>query len=240
MTTRHSIRPVPRKRPGRAGRRRWWLRIGSAAAGLVLVILVAVGAFIKLQPTAAPLKLPAGTAIAPTGPLAGTWRVEAGSLAGFRVRETALSLSNYTVGRTSAVTGSAVIAGDTLVSATVRVNLTTIKVGGKAPSQFAASLNTRTHPVAVITLTHPVQLNRRFSSGATVTVRAVADLTMNGTSHPVTVTFSARRDGALVQAAGSLPVTFATWDISQPQGFGFLGSLASHGVAEFLLILRRM
>ena len=220
-------------------RHRWWRWIAVSVAAIGLLIFAAVGAFVKLQPAAAPLRLPTGPASAPAGPLAGTWRVAAGSLAGFRVRESALGFGNYTVGRTAGITGVAVVAGDTLTSATMRVDLATIRVGGKAEPQFAASLDTGAHPVAVITLTHPVVLAPQFATGATMTFRAAAELTVNGGSHPVVVTFWARRDGILVQAAGSLPVVFATCGIRQPRGFGFLGSLASHGIAEFLLILRR-
>jgi hypothetical protein len=53
----------------------------------------------------------------------------------------------------------------------------------------------------------------------------------------VTVTVSGRRDGTALQVAGSIPVTFSTWDITGPSGYGFLPSLANHGVAEFLLNL---
>ena len=58
-------------------------------------------------------------------------------------------------------------------------------------------------------------------------------------SRPVTVTLTARRDGPVLQAAGSIPVQFARWGIRQPAGFGPLGSLADNGDAEFLLILHR-
>jgi len=54
----------------------------------------------------------------------------------------------------------------------------------------------------------------------------------------VMVTMSARRDGTAIEAAGSLPVTFSGFDINGPGGYGFFGSLASEGTAEFLLILR--
>jgi len=60
---------------------------------------------------------------------------------------------------------------------------------------------------------------------------------MNGTTHQVTVSVSARRDGTTLQVAGSIPVSFSAWDVKGPGGFGFLGSLADHGVAEFLLTL---
>ena len=54
----------------------------------------------------------------------------------------------------------------------------------------------------------------------------------------MTVTLSARRDGTAIEAAGSLPVAFGCFGITRPSGYGFLGSLASNGTAEFLLILR--
>jgi hypothetical protein len=62
---------------------------------------------------------------------------------------------------------------------------------------------------------------------------------MNGITHLATVILSARRDGPVVQAAGAIPVSFARWDLKQPAGFGFLGSLASQGDAEFRLVLHR-
>lgn len=48
-----------------------------------------------------------------------------------------------------------------------------------------------------------------------------------------------RRDGTTLQAAGSIPVSFAEWGIQGPGGLGFFGSLANHGSAEFLLTLKR-
>lgn len=59
------------------------------------------------------------------------------------------------------------------------------------------------------------------------------------TSHLVTVTLSGRRDGTALQAAGSIPVSFAEWGIQGPRGLGFFGSLAGQGSAEFLLTLHR-
>ena len=55
----------------------------------------------------------------------------------------------------------------------------------------------------------------------------------------MTFTVSGRRDGTALQVAGSIPVTFSAWDIKGLSGYGFLGSLADHGVAEFLLVLHR-
>jgi polyisoprenoid-binding protein YceI len=226
--------------PGRQPRKRhWWRWVLTAVVALIVLIVAAVALFIKLQPAPAPLALPRSAASAPAGLVDGTWNVSTGSAAGFRVKESALGFGNDVVGRTSAVTGTVAVSGSRVTSASFRIDLTTIKVNGKTQPQFAQSLGTRDHPVATFTLARAVTLSSAFSSGAAITVRAAGYLAMHGASHPVTVTISARRDGSSLQAAGSIPVAFSRWGIKRPGGFGFLGSLANHGVAEFFLVLRQ-
>ncbi|HTT52173.1 MAG TPA: YceI family protein [Streptosporangiaceae bacterium] len=232
-------------RPGargarRAPRRRHWGRwLLAGVAGLVALVFAGAALFVELQPSPAPLALPVARAGAPAGPAGGTWAASPGSVAGFRVRETALGFSNDTVGRTSAVTGTLVIAGDQVTRAVFRVDLAAVTVGGKVQAQFARSLGTRAHPSATVTLARPVTLGPGFAAGATITATAPGYLAMNGATHRVTIAFSGRRDGAALQVAGSIPVAFAEWGIRGPQNFGFIASLADHGVAEFFVVLRR-
>ncbi len=232
--------PVFRVLPsqGRPARKRHWGRwlLGGVAALIVLGVLL-VGLAINLQPSPARLALPAAPAAAPAGALTGTWDIAAGSVAGFRVQQTALGFSGDVAGRTHAVTGALVIADGEVTRAQFRIGLAAVRVNGKAQPQFARGLGVARHPGATFTLTRPLRLSPRFASGAVLWARAAGDLTMNGVTRPVTVTFAARRDGAALQAAGSAPVAFARWGIRGPQGYGPLGSLASHGVAEVLLIL---
>ncbi len=224
--------------PGKR-KRHWWRLILAGAIALVLLAVAAVGLFIKLQPTAPPLALATARASAPAGPLDGTWQVAGGSEAGFRVRETALGFSNDVVGRTSAVSGTIVISGGQVTRAAFRVTLTAITVNGKTQPAFASSLGTRAHPVATFTLSTPVTPGPAFAAGAVVTRTTPGLLTMNGATHPATATVSARRDGSELELAGSIPASFAEWGIKAPAGFGFLGSLAGHGIAEFRLTLHR-
>jgi polyisoprenoid-binding protein YceI len=217
----------------------WWRWTLAAAAALIVLVIVAAGAFIKLQPTLAPLALPAAAAHAPVGPLDGTWHVAAGSAAGFRVRESFLGFGNDTVGRTSAVTGTVVISGQQVTRASFRVDLSAITVNGKTQPQAARSLGTQAHPDATITLVGPVTLGPAFATGATVSVTVSARLTLHGVSHQVAFPVSGRRDGSALQLAGAIPVTFSAWHITGPTAYGALGSLADHGLAEFLLVLRR-
>jgi polyisoprenoid-binding protein YceI len=234
------LKTAPRHATGGPRRKRHWPRwIAVGAAAILVLIVLAAWAFIKLQPTPSPLVVPPGPVSAPVGPLDGTWAVTAGSLAGFRVRETALGLSTDAVGRTSAVTGTVVISGGRLTGATLRVDLAAITVDGKTPPQVTASLRTGQYPEATFTLAGPVVLGHAFASGGTISLTASGQLAMNGAAHQVTVSVSARRDGATLQVAGSIPVTFSAWHIKGPGGFGFLGSLADHGIAEFLVTLRQ-
>jgi polyisoprenoid-binding protein YceI len=211
----------------------------AAAAVPVLALLAASVYFVVSPPAAAPLALPRSAAARPVGPVSGTWSVAPGSLAGFRVRASAVGIGHDVVGRTGAVTGTVVVSGDWVTSAQLRIGLTAIRVDGGPQPQLALSLRTRQHPVATFHLTEVATLSRAFSSGAVITRRAAGFLSLNGTACPVTVTLSARRDGPDLQVAGSIPVDLAYWGIRDPAGAGVLGSLADHGEAEFRLILAR-
>jgi polyisoprenoid-binding protein YceI len=231
-------RPPSPLQAGPARRRRWLRWALAAVAALVALLVLAVAAWIKLQPAPARLTLPVAAVLAPAGPVDGTWQVAAGSTAGFRVQESALGFRNDAVGRTQAVTGTIILSAGQVTSARLRVDLTAIRVNGKVQPQFAASLGVRRYPAATFTLTRPVPLSPSFTTGSIFTATAAGRLAMHGTARPVTVTLRARRDGSAVQLAGAIPVAFRGWAIRGPKGYGLLGSLADHGIAEFLLILR--
>jgi polyisoprenoid-binding protein YceI len=231
--------PVPNA-PQRPRRKRHWLRwtIAGAAALVILVVgLVAVA--IKLQPVPAPLTLPA-TATAPAGPVDGTYQAASGSMAGFRIQQTVLGLTSDVVGRTTDITGTATIADGQVTTADLRVGLLALTTGNAKPApQFGSSLDTQRHPDATISLTQPMTLDAAFTSGTTLTVNAAGTLTLHGVTHTVTVALSIRRNDTTIEVAGSVPVVFADYGITGPTGYGAVGSLADHGVAEFLLVLHR-
>jgi polyisoprenoid-binding protein YceI len=221
---------------GAPRRRRWWRwALAGVAALVVLVVLVAVS--YKPQPGPPPLALPAAAAPAQRSSVDGSWNVGAGSVAGFRVRQNLLGKSSDVVGRTNTVTGTTTVSHNQLTAATFRVDLTTIKVNDKASPQFAKSLDTQQHPSATFTLTQPITLQSDLNTGATVTATATGRLTLHGVTRPVTLTISGRRNGPALEAVGSIPVTFSNWGIATPTGYGPIGSLDDHGVAEFLLVL---
>ncbi|GAA3448882.1 YceI family protein [Dactylosporangium matsuzakiense] len=223
--------------PAPARRRRRWLRLSLAAIVALVVLLVgAVVAAVKLQPVPSPLALPA-TAAPPAGTLDGAYQPAPGSLAGFRIQQTVLGLTSDVVGRTADIGGAATITAGRVTDATLRIGLLALTSGnGKRAPQFDISLDTAHYPDATVTLTQPAPLDASLSSGAALPV--TGSLTLHGITRPVTVTLSIRRDGAGLDVAGSVPVAFADFDLAAPQGYGAFGSLADHGTAEFLLLLQ--
>ncbi len=225
--------------PSRFPRTRHWRRwILASVIVLLVLVVVAAGMYVNFS-AEPPLALPASAASAPVGPLDGTWEVASGSIAGYRIQQTVLGMTGDVVGRTNAVTGTIVLANDEVTSGTFGVDLSAVTAGGKAQPQFALSLDTREHPNATFTLARPITLSPAFASGGTITAMATGQLTLNGASRLATVTISGRRDGSTLEVVGSIPVAFSEWGIKGPTGYGVLGSLADHGVAEILLVLHR-
>jgi YceI-like domain len=69
------------------------------------------------------------------------------------------------------------------------------------------------------------------AAGSEQTFQATGDLTMHGTTRSVTFKLNARYTGSAIQIAGSIPVTFADWNIPNPS-FGPV-SIEDHGILEF-------
>jgi len=225
--------------PAQPQRRRHWLRWTLTGLAIFLVLLVGlIAAAIKLQPVPAALALPT-TVTAPAGPTDATYRPGPGSVAGFRIPQTVIGLTTDVVGRTDDVTGTVTLAGGRATAAALRVGLVALTSGGGRPApQFELSLETERYPDATIALTEPVSLDAAFLTGTAVTVNATATLTLHGITRTVTAALALRRDGTGIDVAGSFPVSFADYGIAGPDGYGWFGSLADHGQAEFRLLLQ--
>jgi hypothetical protein len=234
---------VPTKPAATHRRKHHWLRWTLVAFGAVIVLIVVmVQVYVTNASTPAPLTLPAA-AEQPIGPLGGAWEVTSGSAAGLRIRQTVLFADGDVVQRTRSVTGELTATATTITAAAFTVDLTTLTddgtPGGRKTPQVAISLDTSRYPTATIALTRPTNADTTLGSGATVTTTAPAEMTLRGRTHPMTITLTAHRDGALLRAAGSFPVAFADWGIAGPESYGPLGSLADHGTAEFFLTFHR-
>lgn len=167
-------------------------------------------------------------------PLDGTWKVTSGSQAGYRVGEILFGQNHEAVGRTSAVTGDASIHGTKVAAADVTVDLTQVSSDqSRRDSQFQHRImDTSTFPTATFKLTQPIDLP---STTGRVTTKATGDLTAHGVTKQVVADLQAERSGATIRVSGSIPITFADWNIPNPS-FGPI-STQDHGLIEFLLVL---
>jgi len=171
-----------------------------------------------------------------SGLVDGTWTVASGSTAGYRVHETLFGQSNTAVGRTTAITGSLTVSGDTVTAGSFSADLTTVASDrAQRDGQFQGRImNTSTYPTATFTLTKSINLGSDPAVGVTVTRDVTGDLTLHGTTRSVTFTASLKKTGSTVAASGSIPIVFADYNISNPS-FGGVVTTDDHGTLEFLL-----
>ncbi len=222
-----------------------WL-VGAAAA---VVVLSVGGAFVYIHfisgPAPAPLSLrssapsagASGTSAASaTAVLTGSWRVTSGSIVGYRVNEVLAGQNNVAVGRTSDITGSLTIAGDSVTTASFTVQMATVKSDeSERDVQFNGRImDTSAYPTGTLTLTKPISLAPLPAAGVIRAYHATGRLTLHGETRAVTFALQAERTGDLIEVSGSIPIVFAGWGIENPSFPPFV-TTQNHGELEFLV-----
>jgi polyisoprenoid-binding protein YceI len=221
-------------------RRLRWVLLAVA----VVAVLVVVGPFVYIHviqgdPPRALRVEDAASASASVAPapasLDGRWTVTSGSQAGYRVQEVLFGQGTTAVGRTTAVTGELQLAGSTVTAATVTVDLTKVASDQRnRDGQFQGRImQTATFPTATFVLAAPITLESVPVDGATATVTASGNLTLRGTTKPVTVSLTVKRTGGTVLVSGTIPVAFADFRIPDPS-FG-PAQVGDRGQIEFAL-----
>ena len=225
---------------------------------LAIVVLAGAGtwAYINLLREDAPDRLtvdasgdePAGAspstsastgAGAATGGVEGVWKVAAGSQAGYRVDEILFGQRAVAVGRTEEVTGQLAIEGTKVTSGRFTVDMASVTSDqSRRDNQFRGRImDVATHPTSTFELTSPISVDSLPADGVEVTAKATGDLTLRGTTRKVTFDVTAKRSGATIRVAGSIPIVFAEWNIPNPS-FG-PAETGDDGELEFLLVLAR-
>jgi polyisoprenoid-binding protein YceI len=232
--------------PARGGHWRWWLGIGLAVA-----FVVGVGGpfvYFHFVEGAAPAPLSLGSVSPAASPSAaassgatngsvdGTWNVTTGSVVGYRVNEVLFGQTHEAVGRTNAITGWMTVGGATVTAASFTVDMTRVTSDeDRRDEQFNGRImEVSTYPTATFTLMEPIDLGSIPAEGKKRTLPATGDLTLHGVKKSVTFDVTGTNDGSAVQIAGSIPITFADWDISNPS-FPPVVTTENHGVLEFAL-----
>jgi polyisoprenoid-binding protein YceI len=179
----------------------------------------------------------------------GTWTVDTSigaysdftsTWAGFRVDEVLSNIGNNTaVGRTPDVSGQLTLDGQTLTSATITVDLTSITSEQSRRDQpIQRTLETSRYPTATFELTQPVSLPQPPTEGVSYNVTAGGNMTVHGVTKQVTVVLTAQLRNGVIVVVGSTPFTFADYDMTAPAAPVVL-SVSDSGTIEFQLFLTK-
>jgi polyisoprenoid-binding protein YceI len=229
---------MPFPRPRRPLR---WI-IGAV---VVLVVLAVGGPFLYIHffnQAPAVLSLSAGSSSSPSSAsstsLAGTWTIGSGSIVGYRVNEVLLGQNTTAVGRSAAVTGHLTVDGTSVTAATFSVPMDTIHSDkSQRDAQFDGRImNVALYPTGTFALTSPIDLSPVPASGVIKDFTAHGDLTLHGTTKPVTFTLQAELKNGQIEVVGDIPVLFADYNVQNPSFVGFV-TTQDHGTLEFLLVL---
>jgi polyisoprenoid-binding protein YceI len=174
-----------------------------------------------------------------SGDIDGRWQVTGGSQAGYRVKEVLLGQATEAVGRTSGVTGEVTIEGARVTKGSLTVDLTSVASDHeRRDGQFNGRImDTATYPTATFALTGPIDVSAVPADGSVGSVKATGKLTLHGKTRAVTTDLKVQRGGDTVNVSGSIPVTFADYNIPNPS-FGPV-TTEDHGEIEFLVVLSR-
>lgn len=204
-----------------------WVLLAVVAIGVVVV----GGTYFYihvLDRTPSQLTLPA--APASDGPevtstitsLDGTWNLASGSTAEYQVKEVLFGQSHTAVGSTRALTGSLTVANGVLTAGSFSASMTTVTSDkSQRDGQFNGRImQTATYPTATFRVTQPVTLGSIPSYGVVETRQVIGDLSLHGTTRSVTFSVSMERIGSVVSTKGTIPITFAYYNIANPSFAG--------------------
>ena len=176
---------------------------------------------------------------AATAPTDGTWTATTGSTAGYRVKEILFGQDNVAAGRTDDVSGELTIEGAQVKTADITVDLTNVSSGeSRRDNQFEDRImDVASFPNATFEITQPIDLGTVPAANEEITASATGDLTLRGTTKPVTFDVKGVRTGNTIRVSGTIPITFADWNIPDPS-FGPI-TTEDHGEMEFLVVFEQ-
>ena len=156
----------------------------------------------------------------------------------YRVKEVLFGQDNTATGSTESVTGTVTITGTTVDTAKFTVDMTKVTSdSGQRDGQFRGRImETSQFPTATFELTQPIELSSVPANLMEIPVKATGKLTLHGVTKDVTVDLTARLNGSNLEVNGTIPVTFADYNISNPSGGP--AQVGDNGQIEVLLILR--
>ena len=158
---------------------------------------------------------------------------------GYRVKEILFGQDTEGVGRTSAVTGSLVIANNEVTSAEFSVDMTSLKSDSSRRDRQVNDriLDTATYPTATFALNDPIALTPEALAGSDLTVNTTGTLTLRGVTKDIPVTLIARLVNNVIEVNGTIKIVFAEWQIPDPSVSAIV--VEDRGLLEFLIRFSR-
>ncbi|WP_395307482.1 YceI family protein [Mycobacterium sp. AMU20-3851] len=224
-------------------RKRWLVVVGLLAVLTLGAVAAAPWAYMTFvadppQPAWAlpPDSHPAGTAVD------GTWTVQPGSQAGYRVQQKLLWERVDVNGRTDAVTGSAEITGSQLTSIEVTVDPAAMQSGSPGRDEkfrSADALETATFPSATLTGAAPVDVSAVPADGSPLRLEIPVTLTLKGVTRPATAQAEIQRNGERVDVAGTIAIRLPDFNVVPPKPAAGLLEVQPDATIEFLVHLAK-
>jgi polyisoprenoid-binding protein YceI len=179
------------------------------------------------------------TAGKPTTSINGVWHPLSTSLIRYRVNESINGFDTTAVGETNHISGSLTIDVNRVRGAGLTVDMTTFhSPESRRDGQFNGRvMNVKTFPTATFNITQPIQLPTVPAEGKTVEATATGDLTLRGTTKPVTFVLQATIKNGRIGIIGTIPILFADYGIPNPSA-GTV-TTADHGELEFIVVFGR-
>ncbi len=193
----------------------------------------------------APAPTPAGETAAATA-TEGTYKIGAGSAAGYRVRELFVGgLAKVdAVGRTDAVTGTVVLgrAGSALQAQSVSVTVDMTKLvsdeSRRDNRMRSTGIETDKFPTATFVSTVAVALDAESETGTAVKATVPGKLTLHGVTRDVQIPVDAQLRSGILEIVGRLAINMKDYAIEPPEIADFVKA-DDDGVFEFKLVLKK-
>jgi polyisoprenoid-binding protein YceI len=174
----------------------------------------------------------------------GAWKVsqDGASYVGYRVKEQLAFLNspNEAVGRTTAVTGTMEVAGDTVEQVRIEADLTqlTSDEDRRDNAIRQRGLESEQFPTATLELAEPLKLASTPAQGEDVRGQGKGRLTVHGITREVELDLQGRWTGETIQVAGQLPVKMSDFQIEPPR-FGPVVSIEDGLTIDLNLVFER-
>jgi len=171
----------------------------------------------------------------------GTWQVSNDG-SSYRVKEQLAFLSspNEAVGRSTAVTGTMTVAGDTVEAVRIEADLTRLTSDETRRDNAIRErgLESERYPAATLELAEPIKLATAPVQDKEVRGQGKGRLTVHGVTREVDLDLAGRWSGSTIQVVGQLPVKMSDYQIEAPR-FGPVVSIEDSMAVDLKLVFER-